>query len=53
MVFFKSETQINKGLKKGYSIYGHIILITGHSDPELGRDTSFSRDTSTDQLWLS
>jgi hypothetical protein len=28
-----------QGLKKVYSIYGHITLIIGHSDPDLGRDT--------------
>ena len=50
--FFSSGTHINKGPKKDYSIYGHIIFIIGHSDLELGRDTSFSRDTSADQLWL-
>jgi hypothetical protein len=33
-VFFYSETHIYKGQKIGYAIYGHIILIRGHSDPD-------------------
>jgi hypothetical protein len=38
--------------KKVYSIYGHIILIIGHSDPDLGHDTSFSWDTHCDIWWF-
>jgi hypothetical protein len=39
-MLFYSEIHIYKGQKR-YAIYGHIILIISHSDPDLGHDTSF------------
>ena len=50
-LFFLFWDSYLQGPKKVYSIYGHIILIIGHSDPDLGRDTSFSWDTHICQIW--
>lgn len=48
--FVDVRTSIFDSQKMCYAIYGHIILIAGQSDLDLGHDTRLSKDALTDKV---